>query len=102
MAEANYHTLLYKDSGPFGRPLRENHFAHHAPNVLRLNNGSFGSCPREVLKVSYRVLLKLYLLFRYYEIAIYVKCNRFNGIYRTSGIATLMISGTHWRLGLQP
>ena len=35
----------------FGRRLREEQFSHHASDVIRLNNGSFGACPTDVLKV---------------------------------------------------
>ncbi len=35
----------------YGRALIDRDFQHHAPGVLRLNNGSFGACPRPVLAV---------------------------------------------------
>lgn len=33
----------------FGLSLRNAQFSHHPPALLRLNNGSFGACPRSVL-----------------------------------------------------
>lgn len=32
----------------YGRPIRLSQFSHHDSNVIRLNNGSFGSCPKDV------------------------------------------------------
>lgn len=35
--------------------LKQKHFAHHPPDFVRLNNGSFGSCPSEVLDEQERL-----------------------------------------------
>jgi selenocysteine lyase/cysteine desulfurase len=35
----------------FGTEIRRIQFDHHDPNVIRLNNGSFGSCPKDIQAV---------------------------------------------------
>ena len=37
----------------FGAELREKQFSHHNSDVIRLNNGSFGSAPKDVLDVKH-------------------------------------------------
>lgn len=32
----------------FGENLRNKYFSHHNPDLVRLNNGSFGACPSVV------------------------------------------------------
>ena len=36
----------------FGEELRNSQFFHHSPDLIRLNNGSFGACPMAVLEAQ--------------------------------------------------
>ncbi|KAL2326553.1 hypothetical protein Fmac_025611 [Flemingia macrophylla] len=51
-ADSNHHTAKKPKLTtllPISEPLIHEEFSHHQPGVARLNNGSFGSCPRSVL-----------------------------------------------------